>query len=668
MTACHKCPSGWVRDDTIHDVGTTWEGQRCIKCPLQQYTANTAGAHVCVHVPVSCEVSEWSGWSACSQTCGSGIQLRNRYTTILPKYGGINCPSLSESTECNSGCCRLDCAMTEWTGWSSCSKTCGSGERRRSRHVERAASCNGTLCGALEEVASCDTMPCPQDCEVGEWGGWGACSATCGELVQRRAQRNITRHAAFGGRRCPALVLEQSCPGVQGRACPIDCVVSEWGNFTACDAVCGGGLRRQTRAITTSPRHGGSECPATLMRAKKCNEQLCPVDCNSFFDPWSRCSKSCGTGIQVRHVSVAQMPMLGGRGCTLSESRLCNTFNCPAVPLPSPAPPQYSLPDEPSPSPSASVSVIPIINVFGYDLLTEQATKGRRYLDQGAVCYHQAHGYMSEVVIVSGPLFPHLAVPGVYHVSYNCISHAQTTNEDVPNEGIGEGSNDETLGRNVVSTDSAEDQTVSSEHTGETGFRVAAAATAHRTVVVVDTECPRCSVRNNHGGSAFIIEASFPYHDAGVICSDSLDGASPSSAVVTRNNVNIDATGTYTVSYSVRDIAGNWNYDEKCLNGREIYLRTVIVQDTLRPVITVHNKDYNRRRLSMEKNPPSNSMTVAFGQENLASQSGGFPSFSLGGALLMCLGTVLLLMVTQRYVATQQRLPSTTIKVGLDDV
>ena len=42
-----------------------------------------------------------------------------------------------------------------------------------------------------------------------------------------------------------------------------------------------------------------------------------------------------------------------------------------------------------------------------------------------------------------------------------------------------------------------------------------------RTVTVVDTSCPTCTVR---GASTQTMEASFPYTDDGATCTDSLDG------------------------------------------------------------------------------------------------------------------------------------------------
>ena len=51
-------------------------------------------------------MSEWRGWSACSKECDSGSQERTRKILTNPKDGGKKCPvTKEESRECNSNPC-----------------------------------------------------------------------------------------------------------------------------------------------------------------------------------------------------------------------------------------------------------------------------------------------------------------------------------------------------------------------------------------------------------------------------------------------------------------------------------------------------------------------------------------------------------------------------------
>ena len=96
--------------------------------------------------------------------------------------------------------------------------------------------------------------------------------------------------------------------------------------------------------------------------------------------------------------------------------------------------------------------------------------------------------------------------------------------------------------------------------------------TVTRTVVIRDTTKPKCSLK---GKTSLKIEASFPYSDAGAKCIDNIDGNRP---VKKTGRVNIEAEGTYKITYTAKDKSNNWAVK---------IVRTIIVQDTLKPVIAL---------------------------------------------------------------------------------
>jgi hypothetical protein len=114
-----------------------------------------------------------------------------------------------------------------------------------------------------------------------------------------------------------------------------------------------------------------------------------------------------------------------------------------------------------------------------------------------------------------------------------------------------------------------------------------------RFVSVHDTKCPTCALRNPQ--TLVTVEASFPYADTGVQCSDEF---SPTTTVTETSNVNVEAVGTYHVTYRAEDSAGNYNdgtttlTNKTCSGGAQAELvRTVVVIDTLRPVIALKYKN-----------------------------------------------------------------------------
>jgi len=90
--------------------------------------------------PVDCVQEPWSGWSKCSADCGGGVEQRVRRTVTPSKYGGATCGDTKQEVECNTQACDVDCELSAWTAWSSCSKDCGGGTRKRSRYVVKAAT------------------------------------------------------------------------------------------------------------------------------------------------------------------------------------------------------------------------------------------------------------------------------------------------------------------------------------------------------------------------------------------------------------------------------------------------------------------------------------------------------------------------------------------------
>ena len=79
------------------------------------------------------ELTNWSEWTTCSRTCGSGERTRTRKCNDQTSSRDKNNPckeNLFEREICNSQKCPV---YTEWSSWSSCSLTCGGGSQERTR-------------------------------------------------------------------------------------------------------------------------------------------------------------------------------------------------------------------------------------------------------------------------------------------------------------------------------------------------------------------------------------------------------------------------------------------------------------------------------------------------------------------------------------------------------
>eukprot|EP00913_Durusdinium_trenchii_P009473 g8903.t1 len=107
----------------------------------------------------------------------------------------------AEPTACGEGP-SVDCELSTWSEWSSCSASCDGGEMRRSRHITQHPIRGETCQGRLEEVKECARDHCgggnPVDCVYGEWKEWAACLKCSGE---RKRLRHILVYPAEGGRK-----------------------------------------------------------------------------------------------------------------------------------------------------------------------------------------------------------------------------------------------------------------------------------------------------------------------------------------------------------------------------------------------------------------------------------------------------------------------------------
>jgi len=144
--------------------------------------------------PVDCKWSSSSPWSSCSATCGRGTRSK-RIKYDRQKHGGAPCDfpagqklqvdgsgKASLREDCNVKKCpgsgsgpgaTTEMEWTQWSAWSSCSRTCGGGERTRERNCK---SIGGSLSikprtqlrivnrhcrGEGTEESSCGNNQCP---------------------------------------------------------------------------------------------------------------------------------------------------------------------------------------------------------------------------------------------------------------------------------------------------------------------------------------------------------------------------------------------------------------------------------------------------------------------------------------------------------------------------
>ncbi|RDD36819.1 SCO-spondin, partial [Trichoplax sp. H2] len=307
----------------------------------------------------------WMPWSECSKPCGGGSQRRARFcNNPAPSTNGIDCKGSSlETKTCNDKICSSEmCSVwSHWSGWSSCSKTCGTGERRKYR------MCLDPLHYNIQNdslVDYCNTNCCPEGI-WDTWSEWSTCSVTCGGGIRER-KRNC--NSVPGGCEIASCTGEatdwESCNSQNCSSCTGGMVYSNCG--TPCPATC------SNPEVFCAPEcTPGCRCPAgqvvqngicvhitkcacyannsgvittidadksALINGKNCicqNGRLsCPVNGGwSLWSAWSKCSETCGVNakkIRYRYCNNPK-PQDNGEGCLgpNHEIQNCPLTNCP---------------------------------------------------------------------------------------------------------------------------------------------------------------------------------------------------------------------------------------------------------------------------------------------------------------------------------------------------
>nr|XP_054113645.1 thrombospondin type-1 domain-containing protein 7B isoform X2 [Callithrix jacchus] len=359
------------------------------------------------NIPCStdCIVSSWSAWGLCiHENCHDpqgkkGFRMRQRHVLMESTGPAGHCPHLVESVPCEDpvcyrwlvsegvcfpdhgkcglghrilkavcqndrgedvsgslcplpppperkACeipCRMDCVVSEWTEWSSCSQSCSNknsdGKQTRSRTILALAGEGGKPCPpsqALQEHRLCNDHSCMQlHWETSPWGpcsedtlvtalnatiGWNG-EATCGVGIQTRRVFCVKSHVGqVMTKRCPDSTRPETVRPCF-LPCKKDCIVTAFSEWTPCPRLCQAGnatvKQSRYRIIIQEATSGGQECPDTLYEERECEDvALCPIY-RWKAQKWNPCilvpesvrqgimgsNEACGKGLQTRAVS-----------------------------------------------------------------------------------------------------------------------------------------------------------------------------------------------------------------------------------------------------------------------------------------------------------------------------------------------------------------------------
>ncbi|XP_033625738.1 uncharacterized protein LOC117288968 [Asterias rubens] len=286
-TPCSKsCGFGnRTRERSCSDPAPSHGG---LDCPGVGMVDNYFQKEDCMEVydcPVDGNWTSWTPWGNCTLHCGGGEIIRSREcTNPPPDFGGRYCEGNGTEVipNCNPEECGVNGGWTEWTLWTTCTKTCGSGSTMRNRTCTNPSTTYGGMdCkGTGDELILCNTNRC-LDGAWTPWSPWSVCSKSCRGGVQARARSCTNPRPGLGGSDCPDTDQASSYSQWQRcneQPCPVHGLWSSWSAWSECPVTCGGGYRIIERNCSQpEPQWGGKQCRGTGGRTWRCNTKACPL-------------------------------------------------------------------------------------------------------------------------------------------------------------------------------------------------------------------------------------------------------------------------------------------------------------------------------------------------------------------------------------------------------
>ena len=334
------------------NIGTQTRTRRFLAAGLScRYgNANLTETHNCTtNVPCNNPVYhiQVGSWGACHRpivnssssstpVCG-GVGVQNRTAACLKDNTVITsgeCPIEFQAVEtriCNLSCA-ADCIFSEWMAYSSCSATCGTGHRTRSRlllqfsDTTRNSNCGVGRNGLQIETQACNLPTCPPTSSLADYSWHTEPWSPCYVLPTKLSQHSSSSSCGYGYQnrstscrsRNNQVVAEQFCINSSKpssyRTCVIPCadhcIVSDWSEFGSCQ---NGNVSRTREIVAFSGSTDlGRNCPELASIATTEAVSCSQVDNREYVwvsYSYSECiiesssNEICGSGLQYRRIA-----------------------------------------------------------------------------------------------------------------------------------------------------------------------------------------------------------------------------------------------------------------------------------------------------------------------------------------------------------------------------
>lgn len=275
---------------------------------------------------VDCAYSQWTGYSACSFNCNGGTQTRTRFVASLPTGNGAPCDpnQQTQTTSCNTQACippsfTVPTTLTfpENAGTFIIDITDIAANDNSQTISLQAMSDDSNLIPSLSLIYPSSSSYAKLILEPA-YGQFGEANL----IITATASGTNGPRSSYVTRQNYTVSITPSA---------VDCK-TEMGPWTPCSVTCGQGTRTRGAIVVVPPNNIGQACPSPLpMETQICSSSPCPVDCQTSWGAFQPCSATCGAGTQTRYMVIKQLAQDGGRECPplTTQTQSCNVQDCP---------------------------------------------------------------------------------------------------------------------------------------------------------------------------------------------------------------------------------------------------------------------------------------------------------------------------------------------------
>ncbi|CAJ1436589.1 unnamed protein product, partial [Effrenium voratum] len=305
----------------------------------------------CVETDRDCIWGAWETWSSCDHmdecsVCQLAQRYRSRRILVDAKGDGLPCIGAWNETEPCQPSHAIDCELSEWQEWTTCSKSCNMGWQARMRRIIQEAMFGGKPCAPVEvydqglvirQTQPCNEHACedPVPCVLSDWSNWEGCSRA--SPYQKFRFRDVLQTEMNGGKACDVSLNQTAgCPEPPDDKPKPPCRFGNWDDWSHCSATCGGQTHR-SRTITDDGNcvlpGQASRTGAVLKETAACGHRECSHgSCRlSEWTEWTKCTSDCGVGATWRSRKILEIGDTLGCNTALEEVKACEERQCEGI-------------------------------------------------------------------------------------------------------------------------------------------------------------------------------------------------------------------------------------------------------------------------------------------------------------------------------------------------